>query len=194
MGEVAKALISAVIGAAVTIGAAWFVWVNYQKPSLELAQEEARQAVAERDRERAARQASDRAIFEIREKWQTARYQFLARVNVAIADATKPRSAWEGRTPPQPEYLARQIVAERDALRAQVVAIRADLDAVSQNLNSDIDAIATLLDRLPVDQKRLLELLGRLNVSWPAKAKLIDAIAQRTILQLGCPQLMAANP
>jgi DNA repair exonuclease SbcCD ATPase subunit len=168
--------------------------INLVKRQMDVAQKERDDARKERDQARAERNAAQKQIDDIRDRWRAARSQFVRQVALFIVDGAKPETAWEGKPHPSPLDFAKQIIAERDNLRREIDAIKVDLDEVYNNLDGDIDGLRAALGPPPQDNDQLRQLLERLRAQWGTKERLINALAEKTFLRLGCPQVVAQNP
>ena len=152
------------------------------------------------DAEKRANDQSERALRakeeldQVRAQWQAARGQFANHMTQLIADAVRSESALDGKSQASVQELARQIVAQRDALKRQISEIKDNLDSISHNLDSDIDAINAALSPEPSNDDQLKELIARLNAQWGDKVATIDSLVEKTFLQLGSPRTLAATP
>ena len=140
-----------------------------------------------KDREDAQKraEAAEKQNADMLQKWKIAHYIFANKVNEAIHDATKIYE--RGQQRPTNQYLAGKIVEARDQLLDQIAQINGSLQLVSDSLDSTITALQNELKRRPVDEKRLTELLNRLQTEWPSKDKIIDANVVSLLKLLGCP-------
>jgi hypothetical protein len=131
-----------------------------------------------------------------------AKDQFIVRVTEAVANVTALPGAERNRpvkltSKVADEVLiprARRIIDERDNARNGIRQVTDKLGQLSDALDSDIDDAKQIINNPPVDPQRLFNTLQRISDSWPAKQKLLDALAQAALSGSGCPVQVASNP
>ena len=196
MSEFAQKIVVALISIVGTALVAVFVFFFYQKPALELSEQQLEQtqqyAVFE---SKAARDAQDR-LNKVQQEWNTARNQFLSQMQEDIQRTLRDQRTREGTSNPSPIDCAQQLVDHRNQARQRTLQISSEVSAnmteVYRNLDSDFDELQALLARQP-SSKEIIVLVTKINNGWANKVELISRLAENAMRQTGCPVVLASN-